>query len=106
MRFARGGPTLTFFYEGREDPDSTKSGPSSARQPNAIYMAFRWWADDGPSLSSGFAALRLFRGSGPVLLRNPIFLWFFRGRGPDPLLLLFKAVQCELRQIHLIISKG
>ena len=23
-------------------------GPSSARQRNAIYMAFRWRADDGP----------------------------------------------------------
>ena len=36
--FARGGPTLTFFFpdEGKEDPNSTKSGPSSARQRNAI----------------------------------------------------------------------
>ena len=39
---ARGGPTLTFFfvvvffYEGREGPNSTKRGPSSARQRNAI----------------------------------------------------------------------
>ena len=24
-------------------------GPSSARQRNAIYMAFRWRADDGPA---------------------------------------------------------
>ena len=45
MRFARGGPTLTVFYEGREDPHSTKIGQSSARQRNAIYMAFRWWAE-------------------------------------------------------------
>ena len=37
--FARGGPTLTFFLvdERREDPKSTKSGPSSARQRNAIW---------------------------------------------------------------------
>ena len=27
--------------EGREDPNSIKSGPSSARQRNAILMAFR-----------------------------------------------------------------
>ena len=37
--FVRGGPTLTIFIlvdEGREDPSSTISGPSSARQRNAI----------------------------------------------------------------------
>ena len=39
---ARGGPTLTtfflsfFFDEGKEDTNSTKSGPSTARQQNAI----------------------------------------------------------------------
>ena len=25
--------------------------PSSARQRNAILMAFRWWADDGPFIA-------------------------------------------------------
>ena len=37
---SEGGPTLTFFLvdEMREDPNSTKSGPSSARQNNAILM--------------------------------------------------------------------
>ena len=36
--FVRGGPTLTFFLvdEGREDPNTTLSGPSSACQRNAI----------------------------------------------------------------------
>ena len=48
-------------------------------------MAFRWQADDRPTLNAGLAALWFFRGSGPVLLRNPIFLWFFFGGGPDPL---------------------
>ena len=41
--FARGGPTLTtFFYEGREDPNSTKRGPpsASARQRlNGVSLA-------------------------------------------------------------------
>ena len=32
--FARGGPT--FFYEGKEDPNSIKSGPLTARQQKAI----------------------------------------------------------------------
>ena len=44
------------FYEGREDPNSTKRVPSSARQRNAIQMAFRWRADDGPILNAGFVA--------------------------------------------------
>ena len=42
--FVRGGPTLTtfffvflsFFNAGKEDSNTTKSGPSSARQRNAI----------------------------------------------------------------------
>ena len=49
-----GGPTLTrFFNEGREDQTATKSGPLSALQRNAIKMAFRWQADDGPTLDAG-----------------------------------------------------
>ena len=44
---------LRFFFfflvdEGREDSNITISGPSTARQQNAIYMLFRWRADDGP----------------------------------------------------------
>ena len=30
---------------------------SSARQRNAIVMAFRWRADNGPSLNAGLVAL-------------------------------------------------
>ena len=37
------------------------SGPSSARQQNAIYMVFRWRADDGPLGS--FVALMGIRTS-------------------------------------------
>ena len=44
------------FYEGREDPNTTKSGPSSARQRNAIEMAFRWRADNGQTLNAGLVA--------------------------------------------------
>ena len=32
-------------------------GPSSARQRNTIKMAFRWRADDGPTLNAGLVAL-------------------------------------------------
>ena len=46
-------------------------------------MAFRWRADDDPTLNAGLVVLENFRGSGPVLLRNSMFLWFFRwGSGP------------------------
>ena len=57
--FVRGGPTLTFFFfffffdEGRNYSNTTISGPSTARQRNAIQMAFRWQADGGPTLNAG-----------------------------------------------------
>ena len=44
-RIVRGDPSLTFlgfvFFvdEGREDPNTTKRGTSSAHQRNAIIMA-------------------------------------------------------------------
>ena len=43
-------------------------------------MAFRWRADNGPTLNAGLVTLRISR-SDPVLLRNSIFLWFFQGGG-------------------------
>ena len=57
-----GGATLTFLLklarvETREDPNTTISGPSSARQRSAVYMAFRWRADDGPTLKAVLVAL-------------------------------------------------
>ena len=44
-----------FFFQGREDPNTTKSGPSSAN---------RWRADVGPTLNAGLIALRILRISG------------------------------------------
>ena len=56
--------------EGRKDSNTTKSGPSSAHQQNAIEMAFgwradggtidmtfRWRVDGGPTLNAGLVAL-------------------------------------------------
>ena len=71
--------------EGKEDQNTTKSGLSSLRHLSAILMAFRWRADDCPTLNAGLLALWFFRRSKPVLLRNPIYLWFFRGVGRDTL---------------------
>ena len=59
--FDREGPLLTIFLflvvEGREDPNTTISAPSSVRQRNANQMAFRWRADDSPILNAGLVAL-------------------------------------------------
>ena len=58
-----GGSNFDFSFklmrvEKREDPNTTISGPSSARQRSALYyMAFRWRADDGPTLKAGLVSL-------------------------------------------------
>ena len=46
------------FGEGRtEDPYYTKSGPSSAHQRNAIFMAFRYRSYDSPTMNAGLVVL-------------------------------------------------
>ena len=57
-----GGCNFDFSFklarvETREDPNTTISGPSSARLRSAIYLAFRWRADDGPTLKAVLVAL-------------------------------------------------
>ena len=50
----------TFFFlvdEGKKDPNTTKSGPLSARQRNAMQMAYRWRTDNGPTLNAGLVAV-------------------------------------------------
>ena len=55
----RGSPTLTTFFflvdEERDDPNTTISGPTSARQ----QMAFHCRTVDGPTLNAGLVTLRL-----------------------------------------------
>ena len=46
------------FFFRREDPNTTISGPSLARQRNAILMAFCWRTDYGPILNAGLVALQ------------------------------------------------
>ena len=41
--------------KGREDPNTTESGPTSARQQNAIGVSLA--DDDGPILNAGLVAL-------------------------------------------------
>ena len=45
-------------------------------------MAFRWRADDGPTLNAGLVALLFYRGFGQVLLKTLHFCDFQRGSGP------------------------
>ena len=56
---SRGAPNLIFYFvdRGIEDPNTAINGPSTARQRNTIEMAFRWRADDGPTLCAGLVAL-------------------------------------------------
>ena len=51
------GVQLIFADEGRENTNITISRPSSARHWNAILMAFRWRADNGPPLNAGLLTL-------------------------------------------------
>ena len=77
--FVGGGLTLTFFCclyfdEGKEDPNTTICGPSSAqpakRHLNGVSLACRCW----PNIESWFGSFVNFQGSESLLLRKPIFL--------------------------------
>ena len=79
-KFFQRGSNFDYVYffiflvdKGREDSNITISGPSSARQQNAIYMAFRLRADVGPLGS--FVAL--------LWIRTSISEKHYSG-GPDP----------------------
>ena len=53
-KLCQGMSNFDFFLvdEGREDQNTTIGGPSSASQRNA----FRWRADNGPTLNAGLVA--------------------------------------------------
>ena len=63
--------------EGREDPNTSISGPYFKWRFAGVPMMAQHWIWLGSFV--------IFRGSRPVLLRSPIFFYFSRGRGPDPL---------------------
>ena len=46
-----------FLMSGGRISNTTISRPLSARQRNAIEMAFLWHADNGPTLNAGLVAL-------------------------------------------------
>ena len=47
-------------------------------------MAFRWRADDDPTLNAGLVVFENFRGSGPVLLEILCFFVIFQVGGCPP----------------------
>ena len=70
--------------DGREDPSTTLSGPSSARQRNAIKWRFAGVPMIGPIFNAGFVAA-LFQGMRTFIARKPLYICDFSGRGPEPL---------------------
>ena len=58
-KFCQRGSKFDFFLVdvGIKDQNTALNGPSSARQRNAIEMAFRWWADVGLTLNADFVVL-------------------------------------------------
>ena len=115
-KFCQGGPTLTlFFYGRREDPNTTKSGLSSARQQNAIKMAFRWRADDGSILNDCLVAFRFkfFQGIPTSIATKPYILANFqegRSRSPvlplDPRMLMLFTKQNSHNNLRIYSSSG
>ena len=82
-KFCQCGLTMTTFTlvdEGREDPNITKRGPSSACQRTAIEMAFHWRADDGC-----FGSFEIFQGIRTSIAKKPYIFVIFQEGGPDPL---------------------
>ena len=70
--FVRGGLTQIFLiYEGKKDPNTTKSRSSPAQQQNTFFLLVDPWL---PTLNAGFVPLLSSMGSGQVLIKNPIAL--------------------------------
>ena len=70
-KFFRWGPTLFF------SPNTTKIGPSSARQRNANLMAFRW-----PNIECWLGSFVIFQGIRTSFAKKPyIFVIFQMGGG-------------------------
>ena len=78
--FVRVGPTSTTFFHFLEDPNTTISGPSSARQRNAIQMAFRWRAE---CWLDSFVIFQGIRTS--IAKKSYIFVIVQGGGGANPL---------------------
>ena len=86
--FTRANPALPRFfvvvvvvvvlYEGKKDPNSIKSKPSSARQRNAIK-----WRFAGGAIMAQLGSFVIFQGVRTSIAKEPyIFVIFQEGSGP------------------------
>ena len=78
----RGSKFDNFFFSwwGIEDPNTAVNGQSSARQRNAIAMAFRWRPDD-----DWLGSFDFFQGIRTTIAKKPfIFVIFMGGGGSVP----------------------
>ena len=66
--------------EGKADQKTTINRPSSARQRNAISMAFRWRAYDGQTLNAGLVAV-IFYGIWTSIAKKPYIFVIFQSVG-------------------------
>ena len=71
--------TCFFFDEGRCDYMRAIKDSTAKRH----LMAFRWRANDGPTLNLGLVAA-ISQGIWTCIARNPYIFVIFQG-GPDPL---------------------
>ena len=71
-----------------------------ARQRNAIDMAFRCWADDGPPLSAGLVAV-IFQAIPTSIAKEPYIFVIFQG-SLDPLYPLPLWIRIWLKWLILI----
>ena len=77
----RGSITLTYIFdEWSEDPNTTKSRPSSVFSKNSVSLASPWW----PNIEYWLGSLVSFQGIGASISKKPYISVIFQD-GPDPL---------------------
>ena len=69
--------------EGKEDPNSTKAGH---------HMAFRWRADNSPTLNAGLVALGFFQGIRTCIGKKRCSIIIFQGRSGHTIPLLERCM--------------
>ena len=79
--FVRGVQFCFLVDEGIEDLNAVMFGPSSARQWNAITMAFCWQAYAGPTLNASDGSFVIFQGIRTSIAKKSYMFVIFQGGG-------------------------